>query len=252
MSFATVVIAFVGVSGLVLAALAAFGFYRIMRPTKGSRIKLRWPARSALLVIDMQEELLAGGRKRSYPREASEATIEVVREVISRVRAQEMPVIYVRQEFSDLSTRLVSRLLYGGLGCEGRPGIRIDPRMPPGGDNTFTKPFGDAFSNPELERYLASLNVGELYLVGLDGITCVHRTACGARNRGYKVNFIVDGILTAFPKKWEALLEEHVRRGATALPSSELDAPPSSRPTAGARPATPVGGGAAAAVSGES
>jgi len=205
------------------AGLAAFGLYRIATPTTGSRIRLRWPPRAALLVIDVQEDFLAAEGGHTYPRGESDAVVAVIRNVIAVARAKEVPVIYIRQEFSEFATRLVARLVFRGLGCKGRPGTRLDPRLPPNPDNTFTKPVGDAFSNPELDRYLASLNVGELFLVGLDGVGSVHRTARGAGNRGYKVNFISDAVATGFPAKWRSLLAGHVAGGAAALSSAELE-----------------------------
>lgn len=232
MSVTTAVIIVMAIAAGGLVAVVALGLYRIARPTSGRRIKLRWPMRSALLVIDMQEELLATGSARSYPPEDTEAVIRVIQRIVPVARSHDMPVVYIRQEFAGLSTKLAARLLYRGLGCAGRPGTRIDPRLPPDADNTFTKPADDAFSNPELERYLASLNVGELFLVGLEGAACVHRTACGARNRGYKVNFITDGILSAFPDRWRALLERHLEQGATALTSAEFESRPGSAASA--------------------
>jgi len=62
--------------------------------------------------------------------------------------------------------------------------------------NDFTKRISDSFSNPQLDAFLIRNRVDELYLVGLDASYCVHKTALGALNRGYKVTVVDDAVLS--------------------------------------------------------
>ncbi|MRR10465.1 cysteine hydrolase [bacterium] len=74
----------------------------------------------------------------------------------------------------------------------GTPGAALDARLRRVSDDVFTKQRSDAFSNPELERFLSARRVDRLYLCGIDGAHCVLATARGGRNRGYKVTLLED------------------------------------------------------------
>lgn len=68
-------------------------------------------------------------------------------------------------------------------------------------DHTVVKRVQDGFETDQLDRLLMQLDVGKLRIVGLDMNYCVARTALAARQRGYEVEIIRQGVLTADEKK---------------------------------------------------
>lgn len=63
-------------------------------------------------------------------------------------------------------------------------------------ENKFFKYKGDAFSNPELDKFLKQNNVDTVEVIGVDGAACVPMTAIGALKNGYKVVVNEKGIGT--------------------------------------------------------
>lgn len=63
-------------------------------------------------------------------------------------------------------------------------------------DNIFTKHAGDAFTNPELKRFLDSRQIDTVEVIGIDGGACVVMTAVGAVNNGYNVIVNTQAIAT--------------------------------------------------------
>jgi nicotinamidase-related amidase len=149
--------------------------------------------------------------------------IDTINRVVAHAHVRGIPVIYIRQEFDNPLTILLARIGAGGLAIKGRPSTRLDPRITivPGSAD-FTKPKGDAFSNPELEAYLRAQQVYELYLMGLDGVGCVNRTAQGALNRGYRVNFILDGIITQYEDRWKKLVSRRMKEGVGIITADQF------------------------------
>jgi nicotinamidase-related amidase len=131
-----------------------------------------------------------------------------LRLILAKAQAEDALIIYIRHEFDNLRTKLVSYLLLGGIGVKGNPDTQLDSRVPLLSEHIYGKGAHDSFSNLELDAFLRRNQVDELTLVGLDGAACVQRTAHGALNRGYRVNLIKNCILTRQPYHWEAALAE--------------------------------------------
>lgn len=86
--------------------------------------------------------------------------------------------------------------------------------------NDFTKRISDAFSNPLLDELLIRNQVNELFLTGLDAAYCVHTTAQGGLNRGYKVTVVRDAILTQ--KNMDAVLKRYKKDGIATITSETM------------------------------
>jgi nicotinamidase/pyrazinamidase len=71
-----------------------------------------------------------------------------------------------------------------------------------------------------LESFLILHQVGNLYLVGLDAAYCVHKTALGALNRGYKVTVVKDAILAR--DDMNDILKRYEKDGIAVTTSKEL------------------------------
>ncbi len=218
-AFAVIVILLAG--GLFLS------FLLFTRSTSGDKIPAYDRPAKALFVIDIQEDYTGKTAPPDSPYRNRDEFIRTVNRAIARAEETGMIVVYIRQEFDGFPGEHLSKLLMGGTALKGTPGAQVDSRIRrvPGGSPRsaeFSKPRGDAFSNHLIEEFLARNRVNEIYLTGLDAEYCVHLTAQGALNRGYRVNVLTDAILLAAEKKWKDLLKEYEKEGITLLESGSL------------------------------
>lgn len=194
----------------------------ISLPTHGRKIAQYEKPQQALLVIDIQEDFTGTTAKPPFPYKDSQKLISAVNAITGTASAKNFSIIYIRQELDGFMGRLLSKLFAGGTAIKGNPGTEIDKRIVIKSGNIFPKPKSDAFSNPMFEAFLIEHQVNELYLVGLDADGCVHNTALGALNRGYKVNIIRDAIVLREEEKWQTLLSQYQQEGIVLMTSQEF------------------------------
>ncbi|MBY5933135.1 cysteine hydrolase [Tateyamaria omphalii] len=170
------------------------GIHRIGAISQGDPIGNR--PQTAVLLIDLQTVFWDHGPYSDEAKAQAEATI--LNEV-AEAKAQGMPVIAVRQEWSIPSTKAIARLLMKGQAVAGTPGTELAAPFDDLADHVLVKRVQDSFETGALEPLLAELNVGRLRIVGLDLNYCVLKTALAARQRGYEVGVITEGTLAAAP-----------------------------------------------------
>jgi nicotinamidase-related amidase len=154
-------------------------------------------------------------------KDQSDAMIAAINKTVAWAQANQMTVVYIRQENTDL----VFNFLTGGLLAKGRPGAEIDKRVNVVSTNIFGKQKMDAFWNPDFAAFLRSQGITTMYVTGLDAANCVDRTIKGALVRGYKVIALKDGIISDTPEKGLAMINEYVKEGVTITTSAELPVP---------------------------
>ncbi len=128
---------------------------------------------TALLVIDVQEEALAG-----CPDGA--AVVERINELSQRAAAAGVPVIFIQHEDDD-------ELVKGSPGWELAASL-----VRPEGSLLVPKSYRDGFEATELEEVLARLGVRRLIVTGVHSDFCVQTTALSALVRGYDLVFVSD------------------------------------------------------------
>ncbi|HRY30497.1 MAG TPA: cysteine hydrolase [Elusimicrobiota bacterium] len=210
------------VAGFVLAAAVFLTFVLSGVPTRGPRIGHYAHPRKALLVVDVQEDFIGTTCPPTRKYKNSDALIATINKTIEVSRARNYPVVYIRQEYEGLWARTIAKTLFGGRGLPGRPGTQIDKRVAVVSDAIFPKRIGDAFSNPSLSDFLVKNQVDELILTGLDAQHCVHATARGALNRGYKVTAVTDALALMAENKWDALMKDYREEGILLTSSGAL------------------------------
>ena len=139
---------------------------------------------TALLLIDLQTVFWDSDLFNEPAKAAAESLILAE---IDAAKSDRIPVIAVRQEWAIPATTAVAP--FAGLA-----------------DQTLVKRVQDAFETKELDKILGQLNVGTLRIVGLDTNYCVAKTALAARQRGYQVEIVKRGVLSADPKRAEKTL----------------------------------------------
>jgi nicotinamidase-related amidase len=211
MTLTLFILIFLAVVVLLALALALAVLRGMFIPTRGRKIGSYADPRKALLVLDVQESGNGPVRARSF--EAMIATINGLIEQFARTGNE---VTYIRQVFdSDFIVRL-----HGGRRLSGRLEPRLDRRLLVVNRNDFRKNRTDAFASKRLEQLLIDRQVDELFLAGVDAAFCVHYTALGGLNRGYRVTVVKDAVLSRRPMT--EVLAKYERRGIGVITSKEL------------------------------
>ncbi|GJF31267.1 isochorismatase [Kitasatospora sp. NE20-6] len=185
------------------------------------------PRTSALLVIDMQQALVAIAHR---PAE----TVAVIAGLRRRAAAAGAPVVTVQHR--------------GGGLAEGSHGWRIVPELAPGaGEPVVHKTSADGFLGTGLDRTLKAAGVTEVVVTGFATEICVDTTARQALSHGYDVVLVADGHTTsvrpdageyAAPERSVAHHNEIFRnldfpgRSIRVLPASAVDFAPADLPAA--------------------
>lgn len=212
------------ITGLILIIVVAIFVVNIIIFTKSSQeisagmpISDNLAENPALLVIDLQEATTGSvAIKHEYQNKASNLYF-AVNSVIDTCAAKEIPVIYIRNEVSNPWINIInSSMKKGTIGTE------LDPRLHIASDNIFSKEKQDAFSNPELDKFLVKKKINTIYITGLDAAYCVKSTALAALNRKYKVVMISDAIISTSESLKQSSLEYLINNGAALISSDKF------------------------------
>lgn len=176
------------------------------------------PARTALLVIDMQRDFVEpGGFGETLGNDVSllRAVIAPLRAALAATRDAGIAVIHTREgHLPDLSdcppaklTRGEPALRIGDPGPKGRILIRgeyghdiIDELAPADGELVIDKPGKGSFYATGLDETLRSRGVTSLIVTGVTTEVCVHTTVREANDRGYECLVLADCVGSYFPE----------------------------------------------------
>lgn len=172
------------------------------------------PAKTALLVIDMQRDFLLDDAG------APNATGTVIPNVVgllARMRGHGATIVHTRESYApdltDVTPHRASMNYVGRPGVRGRFLIRgepgcdfVDELRPAEGDIVRDKPGFGAFFTTDLERVLRSRDVTHLVLCGVTTQCCVHSTLREAVDRGFWCLTIADCCGADRPEWHEAAL----------------------------------------------
>lgn len=199
--------------GLVLGG-AAFGgwMFHLMKPTTGPRIGGYPASRTALLVIDIQEDYTGPEAKKRF--RDGDRILAVANTLLAQSESRDLVPVFIQNVVGNGFLRACM----GGVNAPGAPGTAMDRRLTRvTGAVTFPKGRSDAFSNPDLDAFLRREQVDHLVLVGLDGAYCVNATARGALNRGYRVTLVTQGIATESGTSMDELARKWRQAGAEVV-----------------------------------
>jgi nicotinamidase-related amidase len=134
--------------------------------------------KTALLVIDVQQELCEGER-RAYE---SAEVIGRINQVAEKARAAGAVVIFIQHESAS------GELRYGTDGWRLARGLRVEPT-----DLRLRKTATDSFHRTELQDILKRHGVTDLVICGMHTEFCVDTTTRRALALGYPVVLVADG-----------------------------------------------------------
>jgi nicotinamidase-related amidase len=152
--------------------------------------KLENRPNTALLVIDVQNGVVAGAHQRN-------AVVGNVGSLVERARRESVPVVWVQHSDEQLA--------------RGSDDWRIVPELTPSdAEPLIEKNYGDSFEDTNLETVLSDLGVGRLIVVGAQTDACVRSTLHGAFVRGYDATLVSDAHTTEDQSAWGAPPPEQV------------------------------------------
>lgn len=190
------------------------------------------PARTALVVIDMQRDFIEhGGFGETLGNDVRplQAIVPTVARLIAGARAAGVPVIHTREcHVPDLSDCPPSKRLRGKPAARigdagpmgriliaGEPGADIVPDLAPGpGETVIDKPGKGAFHATPLMEVLTGLGVTTLFFSGVTTEVCVQTTMREANDRGFDCLLVEDATESYFPAFKAATLDMVRAQGA--------------------------------------
>jgi nicotinamidase-related amidase len=139
---------------------------------------------TALLVVDMQNGVVAGAHER-------DAVVANIGRLVEKARRERIPVVWVQHSSEELA--------------KGSDPWRIVPELTPAAaEPRVEKIYDDSFEDTNLETVLSGLGVGRLVVVGAQTDACVRSTIHGAFVRGYDTTLVSDAHTTEDQTSWGA------------------------------------------------
>ncbi|GHF31637.1 ureidoacrylate peracid hydrolase [Amycolatopsis bartoniae] len=173
--------------------------------------------RTAVLVIDMQNDFVEEGAPLEFPE--GRRVIPAIRQVLDAARGRKMPVLHAahvhRPGGADLG---VHRELYppvaaGEALVDGERGAEIHSGLTPlPGEPVIKKHRYNAFYATDLEIILRGLGVETVVLTGMTTECCVLGTARGALERGFRSLVVSDACASC----------DYPDLGAGPMPAAEM------------------------------
>jgi nicotinamidase-related amidase len=182
--------------------------------TQGSIIPKFENPKTALLVLDMQEDFLGEKAKMPIKKEQIPAITAVVNSLIDEFERDGRPIIYIKSEFPKIA--LGNRIRHHAA-IVGSPGTEIYEKIRISGNVIFSKKKPDAFSNPEFEKYLVANQVSQLVITGVYADQCVLTTTLAALDRKYRVTFVSNGVGSSSEKAVNKACEKVRKKGGEII-----------------------------------
>src|SRR3954453_17045327 len=140
--------------------------------------------KTALLVIDVQNGVMAGTHKR-------DGVIANIAPLVDKARTENVPVVWVQHNSENLP--------------EGSEQWRYVPELAQQeAEPVVQKRYGDSFDDTDLESVLAERKVGRLIVAGAQTDACIRSTLHGAIVRGYDATLVKDAHTTEDISEWGA------------------------------------------------
>jgi len=186
---------------------------------KGNSIAVQKEEKRALLVIDVQENLLDTRSRIHMDPSAISSFIRNLNRSIGFFEANFLPVMYVVNEWTNPMLNLVT----GNVCKKGGKGTGIDKRVNRVNGMVYSKSRMSALTNKELSLFLKENSISEVYITGLLAEACIKETTMNAIKNNYNAVIIEDAIGSKNTKKKLASLLYCERKGAIIISAEQLD-----------------------------
>jgi len=186
---------------------------------KGNSVAEQKQKKKALLVIDVQENLLDTRSRIHMDPSAISSFIRNLNRSIGFFEANFLPVMYVVNEWTNPMLNLVT----GNVCKKGGKGTGIDKRVNRVNGMVYSKSRMSALTNKELSLFLKENSIYEVYITGLLAEACIKETTMNAIKNNYNAVIIEDAIGSKNTKKKLASLLYCERKGAIIISAEQLD-----------------------------
>lgn len=176
-------------------------------------------SKKALLVIDVQENLLKTNFKLHMDPSYVPSFLENLNKSIKTFETNNQLVIYTVNEW----TNSILNTLSGNVCKKGGPGTGIDSRVNIVGEKVYHKSRMSAFTNKDVERYLKNESITELYITGLLAEACVKETLKEALSSNYKVVIIEDAVGSKNETNKLKSIHYYKKRGVEVIYADQLE-----------------------------
>jgi len=205
---------------VVLAFLAIYTVRFVpFGPSTGEPIADYKNPRTALLVMDMQEDFLDPAGRMPVDTGQVSAMLDAANRLLARTAEHGIEPVYVVNAFSKWD--VIGNLARNHAAVRDTQGARLDRRLSVVGEALFEKDMPDGFTNSDLDEYLRQRQIGSIVMTGVFADQCVRATAIAARNRGYQVTVLKDAVAAASDEDREQAYKDLEKDGAILLTSSQ-------------------------------
>jgi nicotinamidase-related amidase len=174
--------------------------------------------KKALIVIDVQENLLKPDSRLHVEKSAVPSLLESLNRSIAAFRESNYPVIYTINEW----TNPILNFLTGNVCKKGSKGTGIDTRVTIVGDKIYHKSRSNALSIREILQFLKAEGIVELYISGIFAEHCVKGTQVGATKHKFKTIIIEDAVASGSVKNKLKAIKYCESNGARLIRSNNL------------------------------
>ena len=145
--------------------------------------------KTALLLIDLQNDYFPGGK---YPLWNTDAVLASVEAAVARAHREGMDIVHVQHVSANSDAPFFH---------PGSDGARIHPRILAVAPDApvVVKQFADAFHRTDLASLLAQRGIGRLLLAGMMTQNCILATALSKGAAPYGVAVLAEGTTTVDP-----------------------------------------------------
>ncbi len=189
--------------------------------TMGPKIDQTAATEPVLLMVDLQRDFLREDGAMPIQKDQIDRVIRTANAATDYARTNTIKIAWVTNAFSE--NDIIGNWVRDGAAVEGSKGAEIDVRVVRSKTElTFDKSQPDAFSSDAFDAYLRQVNAKQLYIMGVFADQCVLMTVKGARNRGYDVTVITDGLGAESDEDITDAIEEYKKVGATVMTLEEF------------------------------
>ncbi len=175
-------------------------------------------SKEALLVIDVQENLLNPSSKLHIDSTTVDSLCNNVNEAIKKFQNKGLPVIYIANEWTNPLLNMVT----GNVCKKGAEGTNIDKRITRVNERLFKKSKANALSNDSLLQYLETNKITHIILCGIFAEACVKQTLINGMKQGFKVSVLQDAIGSKNSIRKSKSIAFYREQGATIINVAQL------------------------------
>jgi nicotinamidase-related amidase len=192
------------------------------------------PARTALLVIDIQADFAAPDgavAQQGADMTAIYPAVAQAQALVAAARAAHVPCVFTRAVTVPHLETAVEREAKSrrgdhgpGLCCEGTPGAAFMAPLPLDGDLVVSKHRYSVFAGTDLAEQLRERGIDTLVLCGLTTECCIQSSAWDGFERDFHIVIAADAVAAYQPALHQAALQALELNGAILAETAELAA----------------------------